>query len=280
MEAVASGNWPRLDGRLVRAILDVLECRGGSPSLRRLGMLVRGYVRTVPWESASRIVKRRATTLTTGCPRWPEEFWADALSRGAGGTCFESNYAFFALLNSLGYEGYLTINDMGTSAGCHTAIIIRLHPARLLVDVGLPVYAPLPIEMGRVTRRRSLFHTYTVRPQVGQRYRIERSRHPQRDMFTLVDRPVTRDEYEAAVADDYGEAGYFLDRVIISKVIDNSIYRFNGGEQPYRLERFDQRGKAEVPLLYRDAAGELAGHFGIERSIIAAALSLSSKGRL
>jgi arylamine N-acetyltransferase len=266
----------RMSDAQVRSVLDALGCRAGLPGLRRLNKLVQGYVRTVPWESASRIVKRRNTTLTTDCPRWPEEFWTDALTRGAGGTCFESNYAFFALLKALGYEGYLTINDMGMTVGCHTAIVINLHDAKYLVDVGLPVYGVLPIKAGAMTRHRSCFHIYTARPDGSGRYQIERSRHPQKNMFTFVDLPVKRDEYELAVANDYGEKGYFLDRVIITKVVKDTIWRFNGGELPYSLEGFDRRGKREIPLPPNGVAGEVARHFGLDKRMVATALSFAT----
>src|SRR5512144_17491 len=111
---------------LTDQILAYLSCPRKPPSVRYLNRLIRAYIRRVPWESASRIVKRHTTPETIRCPRWPEEFWMEALSKGTGGTCFENNLAFFTLLNTLGFHGYLTINDMLDKRACHTAIIISL----------------------------------------------------------------------------------------------------------------------------------------------------------
>lgn len=70
-----------------------------------------------------------------------EEFWSDALQHGFGGTCYESSLAFYGLLDALGYEGYLTVNDMGDSRGCHAAIVLLLNGQKYLVDITIPIHA-------------------------------------------------------------------------------------------------------------------------------------------
>ncbi len=137
---------PALSPDWAMTVLAHLGVDAGRPTLALVDALVEAYTRTVPWESAFRIVKRARTQNTRDCPRWPEEFWQDAIERGGGGTCFESNYAFFALLRAIGYEGYLTINNMATKVGCHTAIVLKLEGKPWLVDVGLPLFSPLPLD--------------------------------------------------------------------------------------------------------------------------------------
>ena len=68
----------------------------------------------MPWESASRIVRRARHTESADCVLLGAEFWESHFALGTGGTCYESNYAFFGLLRRIGFEGYLTINDMGS----------------------------------------------------------------------------------------------------------------------------------------------------------------------
>lgn len=85
-------------------VLRFLGEPAAPPSIPALAALVRAHTESVPWESASRIVRRAMVAATVDCPRWPEIFWAEAMTRGHGGTCFESNYAFFALLRALGYQ--------------------------------------------------------------------------------------------------------------------------------------------------------------------------------
>ena len=224
---------------LLRAVLDYLEIdRQEPPNLSFLETLITAYTRRVPWESAFRIAKRAKTRETIDCPRWPDEFWTDAIEKGGGGTCFESNYAFFALLSTLGYRGYLTINDMGDSAGCHAAIVLHMVEGLCLADVGLPIYIPLPMSRSDKTSRSSPFHTYIVTPMASDRYQVDRDRHPKSNCYTLVNRPVTEDQFRRAIINDYSPGGLFLNRVIISKVIGEHVWRFNSEERPFHLERF------------------------------------------
>lgn len=261
--------FPRLSPRFVAAILHRLNVPAAPPTLSLLEALVNAYVRTVPWETVFRIVKRARTAETAVCPRWPEEFWTDALERGGGGTCFESNYAFFGLLQALGYEGYLTINNMGDSIGCHTAIIILLDGQKWLVDAGFPLYAPLPISPNGIIHRTTQFRHYTVRPDGRGVYQIEQQPHPNRNAFTLIDRPVMDEVYRAATTADYGPDGFFLDRIVINKVVAEETWRFNSGEEPWRLNRFVNGVRTDVAL-NGDVATAVARHFNIDESIVQA----------
>jgi len=91
------------------------------------------YIRKVAWESVTHIIKGHTTPEVKDCPHWPEEFWQDATLHGFGGTCFESSLAFYSLVTALRYEGYLTVNDMGTSYACHVATIMLLGRKKYLV---------------------------------------------------------------------------------------------------------------------------------------------------
>lgn len=165
-----------LSPELTSQILSYLGCGREKLSVRYLNRLIRAYIRRVPWESVSRIVKRHTTPETELCPRWPDEFWQEALKYGTGGTCFENNLAFFTLLNDLGFDGYLTINDMENPA-CHTASIITLNGQKYLADVTIPIHCALPIYANQLTRRSNEFHQYTIRPESNCRYAIEQSHH-------------------------------------------------------------------------------------------------------
>lgn len=244
------------------------------PTLSFLEQLVATYCRTVPWESVFRIVRRAETAEPTHCPRWPQQFWQDAIMRGSGGTCFESNYAFFALLQTLGYDGYLTINNMGDAIGCHTAIIIVLGGQKWLVDVGLPIYVPLPISRRGVMHRSSPFLHYTVQPNGRSRYQIERRPHPKQIAFTLIDNMVDDATYRAATAADYGENGLFLDFVIVNKIINHQPWRFNMNERPWRLNRFEW-GKRIDTEIEGEAAAAVAQHFGMDTAVVQQAFTLT-----
>lgn len=264
---------PVLDGPLVTAVLDYLGCPPGPPTLRYLNRLLHAYVRRVPWESVSRIVKRRATSLTADCPRWPEEFWRDAIRYGLGGTCFESNLAFFSLLSTLGFEGYMTVNDMGDSRACHASTVIRIDGHKYLVDNTLPIHSAVRFAPYKRTRRRTRFHDYTIRFVRENVYEVERSHHPRRRAFTLIDVPVGLEDYRAIVENDYLETGFFLTSVVITRVVGGKVWRFFSDRRPYMLESFNRAGKEEIPLAEDTLAQWLAGHFRMPAEDIDAALS-------
>lgn len=262
-------------------ILRFLQIEQQPPSLAFLDALVTGYTRRVPWESAFRIAKRAATPVTADCPRWPDEFWRDAQKRGGGGTCFESNYAFFWLLQKLGFDGYLTINDMHESRGCHTAIVIRLGDERWLVDVGYPLYLPMPLDAGKTTQRRTPFHTYTATPLPGNRFEIQRDRHPKPYTFTLIDRPIPDADYRVATTADYEPTGHFLAEVIVHRVIDGRVWRFNGRAVPHLLESFPALGDPQPASLEEidvtDAPTRLSLLFGMEQNVLQRAFDSLTK---
>ena len=264
----------RLESQLKADVMAHLGVAESAPTLALLEQLLAAYYCSVPWESVFRIVRRAETAVANQCPRWPDEFWHDALTRGGGGTCFESNYAFFALLQTVGYEGYLTINNMGDSIGCHTAIVIMLDRQKWLVDVGLPLFALLPISSRGVMRRSSQFLHYTVRPDGRNHYQIERRPHPKQNAFTLIDEPVDDATYRAATEADYGDDGLFLEFVIINKVINNQPWRFNMSERPWQLNRFEW-GKKFDRLLTGDVATTIAKHFGMDTAVVQKAFALT-----
>lgn len=264
---------PPLDATLTNAALAHLGLSAAAPSLDFLDALVTAYTRTVPWESAARIAKRARTAELAACPRWPAEFWRETLARGTGGTCFESNYAFFSLLGALGYDGYLTINDMGDTVGCHTAIVIVLGGQRWLVDVGMPLYLPLPFGPDAAQSRRTRFQTYTVRPDGEGVYQVERAPHPSPNCFTLLDHPIPDAAYRAALTADYEPTGFFNDRVIVMKVVGDEIWRFNGVNPPL-MESFVYGGRADRPL-EGDTASAVSDRFGIDLEIVRTALRVT-----
>lgn len=264
----------RLEAQLKEDILAFLKVKAAAPTLSVLEKLLAAYYQTVPWESVFRIVCRAEMEDLAGCPRWPDQFWQEAITLGGGGTCFESNYAFFALLQSLGYEGYLTINNMGESIGCHTAIVILLDGQKWLVDVGLPLYALLPISPCGVMHRRSPFLQYTVRPDGRSRYQIEQRPHPKPVAFTLIDAPVDDAIYRNATSEDYGEDGHFLEYVIVNKVINQQPWRFNMAERPWRLNRFHWGQKFDT-VPEGDVAAAVAAHFGMDTAVVQHAFQLT-----
>ena len=250
-----------------------------APDVNTLRLLLGRYTRTVPWESASRIVRRAQHADTADCMLLGEAFWECHFQAGSGGTCYESNYAFFGLLRRLGFEGYLTINDMGSAIGCHSAIVVLVDGQKYLVDVGFPLHAILPLCDGRESTAESPFMGYRAKPLAESRYEIWRDVPRDERVFTLNDSAVGETEYRAITLHDYRhDGGQFLDNVVIHKVVDEQLWRFNSDERPLRLQQF-MAGERRDHMLGDDPAGEVADKLGLARDVVAEALAILNIGK-
>ena len=263
-----------ISNALATDILDYLGLPTKAPTLRYLNRLIHAYIRKVPWESVSRIIKFHITPETKNCPRLPEEFWCEAISHGFGGTCFESSLAFYSLLTALGYEGYLTINDMDDSRGCHAAIVLFLDGQKYLVDITIPVHAAIHIDPQKAVRRRTALFDYTMRPISENKYEVERSHRPSKNLFTLIDVPVSLPDFLAVMEEDYTEiTGRFLQNVVMVKVVDEKGQRFFSDQLPYKLESFDRAGRMEKFVEPENLPRFLAESFQMPEDSISVALT-------
>lgn len=243
------------------------------PTLDTLRQLVERYTRTVPWESASRIGRRARMAESADCVLLGEAFWENHFTSGAGGTCYESNCAFFGLLRWIGYEGYLTINDMGSSTGCHSAIVIIIAGQKYLVDIGFPVHAVLPLRSCDTAFAHSAIMDYSIEALGKDRYAIWREIQPRSSAFQLNDAPVSEADYRAITVRDYRhDGGQFLTEIVIHKAVDGQLWRFNSDERPWRLQQFVE-GERRDHLLGDDPAAELSEKFGIAPDLIVEAMA-------
>ncbi len=267
---------PPLPVTLADAVLRHLDVPDPRHDRSWLDALVQRYGERVPWESASRIA-RAATRPSAERPLLPEAFWERTLSDGTGGTCFESNAALSALLATLQFDGALTINDMDDTRGCHTALVVRVRDERLLVDVGYPVYAALPLE-SRTTSRETPWFRYLAIPSGKGRFRLENHPHPSPYLFDLVDEPVSPDAYVDALRADYAPGGLFLDRIVVRRIVDGDVWRFDSQATPWHLECFRDGRRVDHPLPAdpAGAAAHIAAHFGLPCDIVHTALDVVS----
>ena len=161
---------------------------------------------------------------------------------------------------------------MGSAIGCHSAIIILLNGQRVLVDVGLPLYAVLPLREELESTAESPFMRYTAKPMAEGRFEIWRSIPRDERVFQLNDKPVGAADYRAITLHDYRhDGGQFLNEVVIRRVLDDQLWRFNSNERPLRLQQF-VKGERRDHILGGDPAGEVADKFGMARDMVAAAL--------
>lgn len=129
------------------------------------------------------------------------------------------------------------MNDMGDRCGCHTAIVLtNLSGGLWLADVGMPLYSPIPLN--GAAHPSNPFHRYSLKPVAGG-FEVLRDNHPTPCAFTLRDHPVSDHDYRAVVTADYGEGGLFLDRLILLKVVDRRVWRFDHGALANGLQWFE-----------------------------------------
>jgi hypothetical protein len=258
----------------INRVLQFLGIDRHPPSLNAIDELLTAYTRKIPWESMSRI--HRKATIPQTPHLMPDAFWESAMTHGTGGTCYESNYALFTLLKALGYEGHLTINNMSEKIGCHSAIMLRIEDVWYLVDVGMPFHVAIPIHPAQKTQRCGQFHSYNITPQMNDMYVVERTNHPKPYCYTLINKPVSETVYQHILIRDYGDTGLFLDRGIITKVIDDRIWRFDSDTRPFQIEIFlgfsSDKLYQFLGKTLADSAQGLAQAFGMSEQIILSAL--------
>lgn len=211
-------------------VLEFLEVRNNRPNLENLVYLVNSYLHKVPWETVSRILRYHSRPAET-CPRSLEEFWRDAIIFGCGGTCYDSNRAFFQLLRHIGYDGYLTIGRVdGEPYGSHSSVVVQIGNKKWLVDIGYPLYTILVIEEDGVPEAISPIYSFRLTP-IGNKAYIVTQHGCERDgrCFTFFDEPVTEETFQKYEVFTY-QAGINLDTVRISKLSDDSLLFYKYGK--------------------------------------------------
>jgi arylamine N-acetyltransferase len=258
-------------------ILKHLKVDRSPPSLEYLQELMTAYCSTVPWESVSKIVKRDSCNNTRNCLRLENEFWTSAFQYGTGGTCYESNWAFFCLLQHLGFKGYLTINKIVDKSSVHSAIVIIMNDKKYIVDIGYPTYTPIPIIGEAVTAWDNFPVNYRCTPASSNEYIIDNFPHPRPYLYHLTDVPVNSKDYLKLARRDYGENGLFSNRIVLRKLINKVPTRFDSEDMPYNIHMLQNGEKVKNYVRDEDLVGRLSNHFVMDANMISAAFIILSK---
>jgi arylamine N-acetyltransferase len=264
------------------AILSYLDLSVQAPSLEFLNQILAAWSQRIPWESASRIARHQLSGTPETYARWPEAFFRDALRLGTGGTCFESNLAFRALLQSLGYTCTLAFCDMSDEyENPHCAVIVREGSKQYLADVGFPIPEALPLDKRQPTSINVPVYTYYAEPLDESRWNIRRSSGSiEGQCFVLKAQPVDDVTFWNRLLHDHEPNGLFLDQMIISKHDGNQILRYSpdkglirrysGFEEPVTLSDEQQ---AQLPVT-------LSALFNMSEPVIRAALTRTAPAEL
>lgn len=258
-------------------ILQHLRVKRSPPTLEYVQELITAYCSNVPWESVSKIIRKDLCGRTTDCLRLENEFWRSAFQNGTGGTCYESNWAFFCLLRDLGFEGYLTINRIIDKSSVHSAIVIVISGRKYIVDIGYPTYAPIPVIEERVTVSDTTPIHYRCTPTSSKEYRIENFPHPNPYLYHLTDVPINPIDYLQTASKDYGEGGLFSDRIIIRKMINKAPTRFDSEDLPYNIHTLQHGEKLKTFIKDEDLIKRLGDHFMMNPKMISQAFTILNK---
>lgn len=259
---------------MIENILQHLKVKRSPPTLEYLQELMTAYCSNVPWESVSKIVKKKLCDKTTNCLRLENEFWSSAFQYGTGGTCYESNWAFFYFLQNLGFNGYLTINKIIDKSSVHSAIVITISDKKYIVDIGYPTYAPIPVIEETVTVSDGFPIKYRCTPTSSKEYIIENFPHPKPYLYHFTDIPVNPNDYLEIASRDYGESGLFSDRIIIRKMINKVPTRFDSEDIPYNIHILHNGEKVKTFIKDEYLVRRLSDHFTLNSKIISQAFKI------
>ena len=167
------------------------------------------------------------------------------------------------------------------SIGCHSAIVVLLGGSKYLVDVGLPLYAILPLREGLESTVESHLMRYTAKPLAEGRFEIWRSVPRDECVFQLIDEPVGEAEYRAVTLHDYRhDGGQFLNEVVIRiRWLTTSCGASTAMSRPWVLQAVCRAAKGAIMPLETIRRAELAAKFGIARQVVAEAMRSARFGK-
>jgi len=136
---------PSVTPEWTRRYLALLGIEHPAPSLENLTRLVKAHVLTVPFENVTAHLRRRAHDGSPVPAPDPVELLDAWERRSGGGVCFEIAAMAVPLVRSLGYDAHLILAHISGPFG-HQAIVVHLDGRRYLLDLGIAVFAPIPLD--------------------------------------------------------------------------------------------------------------------------------------
>lgn len=251
--------------------LRLLSIDRSEPSTAALRELVRAQMTRVPFETISKLLRRKRGEPGT-LPGL--DGYLDGIEQcHFGGTCYSNNYYFSLLLGHLGYDVSLCGADMNRP-DVHIVSIVRIGSREFIVDVGYaaPFLVPMPrdiehdfeIVLGR--------DRYVLRPQDSQgcskldMYRDGELRHGYRV------KPIPRsiNHFADVIAHSFSDDATFMNALLLVRFFPNRSVAINnltlieseGTESRMR----DLSNKGELP-------GVINRYFGIPIELTTEALT-------
>lgn len=254
----------------VSAILSHLELERETPSIAYLDRIMQRWTSHIPWETVSRVERHQHNGSPKAYAWFPETFFGQALLNHTGGTCFESNYALWALLKELDFKATLHFCDMPNEVpNPHCAVVVALDGKMLMVDAGFSIPHVIPLYDDEVSTVEMPVYTFVVTPFESNKWEVRRQNAVMdRIGFWLKGTPVDENSFRLRVIRDHEPDGLFLDQLIIQKFIKGEVWRFSQEKGLVRRTATD-----EVVVNPMPTPQELAEVFGMSEAIIADAFA-------
>lgn len=140
--------------QLTAKVLDRLECDTPPPTLEGLFALYGAWCRKVPFDNVRKLIHVRRGDPGRLPGDTPEDFFADWLAHGCGGTCWSANGALHALLQALGFTAERAVATMLVAPDIppnHGSVLVTTGGDRWIVDASILHGEPLAMRPGQAS---------------------------------------------------------------------------------------------------------------------------------
>jgi len=263
----------RTSGRA--GLLDrVLERWGEAPPLERdlaaLDRLHRAYLREVPFENVTKLIKAARTGASPASIRTPVEFWDEHLRWGSGGTCFATTFAYQFLLRYLGFSSRLLFCRLpAESRQAHAALLVAVEGGDVLVDVGYALPAPLPLSGNGTIQRTTPYCDLELRSGPGGEWLVfSEDDRGQRFRYRFHAEAVTEARFREAWGLTFRPDAPYMRRLALGRFVDGTRYLFRDPDQVFEIRREgEQAHTLSGPLV-----PALSERFGIPEPLLQASV--------
>ena len=222
------------------------------PDRAYLDALIEAHLRSVPYETCTKILDTQAALAYGGFLPPHERAVERILGQGAGGTCWVLTRTFNWLLRELGFDVAYLMMDPG-----HLCLSVALEGEPFYADVAYaaPVFRAMPLrESFRVEAPSEVF-SYTV---VGETAKVVRTPGPEK---VLGFAPWDFAALDARIAEaNHWETGHMLKVLSVSRASPEGFLRLVWGT----LKDYRSGALQETVLGDAAAARALETHFGFD----------------
>jgi arylamine N-acetyltransferase len=186
-----------------------------------LRKLYRAWCLNVPFDNILKVTAIREDSPGPLPGTSADEFLADWMNHGAGGTCWPSSNALFALLEACGFEVGRAMGSM--AEGDHCTVIVRIDEADWLVDTSFLTLNPLPLSEPNGFLCDDPLHRAEVEStDDGVHVWWAMPRQTEFMLCTLTDRDLSQEAFLRGLERSRAVSA-FNDRLFAKKILEDSI---------------------------------------------------------